>query len=184
MLDDCEDYLWMINDDVSFHPNCLFELQMGFKEHQDLAVSVGMKPDITNGRGYKNWSRVERDPSQGLITPHAFYELTDEGGHSTKRFQVDCGNALIAAWKVKAAKVSFIVDKDDDRYTQVEDWVFSARLQKAKLKVVAISDAQAIHLDKPTGGPFSFYDFQRQVIVEKLRKEGLPMDVIKEWGAS
>jgi hypothetical protein len=57
-------------------------------------------------------------------------------------------------------------------------------MQKAKLKTGFAPNAQAIHLDKPSGSPFNPYATQRKLLEERLRSKDLPADVLTEWGAS
>jgi len=183
MLEDADDHLWMTNDDVLFHPTCLDDLVFAKKSNPEYSMVVGTKPDISNNRNYKNWTRSSRSVEGKTVTPHAFY-LDADPSYVFPRYQVDCGNVLIDAVKLKNAKVSFLCTRPGEEYAYIEDWLIGMRCKKAKLKIGVAPAAVAVHLDKPSGPPVGMYSLQKALIRERLKSENLPEDVLNDWGAS
>lgn len=176
---------WYCNDDVFYHHKCL-ETLASVLTLSGAAVVCGTKPDITNQRGYADWSRRAREHVADGSPPYAFYaRWTGDAVRSVRRRHMDMGNALVDADQVLAAKLNFDVHTNKDVGTTFgEDWVFGARCQAAGLTTLMCPQAQSYHLDKPSGSPFGTFKTQRDLLEERLDGEGLPKGVLAEWGAS
>lgn len=177
-------YMWLCNDDVLYMPHCLKHLHTVAEDSAEVSAVCGTKPDITNQRGYKDWSRKVRhieDCFDGA-PPYAIYDTLSLA--AVRRQHLDLGNALIRVSAVNELGVRFEIDRSCDETSFGEDWVWAARMKKQGLVTVFSPSATAFHLDKPSGSPFGRYSTERQLLETRLRGQSLPLDVLDEWGAS
>lgn len=176
---------WFCNDDVFYHWGCLETLNSVMTGTKAAAV-CGTKPDITNQRGYADWSRERRDEIQDGAPPYAFWSRNSRLTFgSVRRRHMDLGNCLIDADQVLGAGLRFNVHDDREVGTTFgEDWLFGARCEEAGLDTRFCPEAQAYHLDKPSGGPFGVFKTQRDLLDERLDAKRLPRGILNEWGAS
>jgi hypothetical protein len=183
MLEESVHRMWLCNDDVLYDPWCLEALDDASESHGLVAV-CGSKPDIVNQRQYADWSKDYRTSVKDGDPPYAFYKLGLTAPKAVTRIHLDLGNTLMHVRPIKDAGIKFKIDEESSATSFGEDWVWAAKMQKAKLKTGFAPNAQAIHLDKPSGSPFNPYTTQRQLLEERLRAKDLPTDVLAEWGAS
>ncbi len=146
--------LWMGDDDVLYHPNCLANLHRYYRVKGGLDVYFcGSKADLNNRRGYQNFNMQVNDPATLEAGKDTFNWLY--AGHPDGQVvgphpitTCDTGNCLMDLNLISEHHILFSVFWDSVN-SGGEDTIFALQCQKHGLKAYYSPSAWAFHLEKP-----------------------------------
>lgn len=175
--------LWMGDDDVIYSPQCLEMLDKAeeetepyFREDGEFGYVVGSKPDITNRRGYGDFS-TKVLPTDELKNFDSFNQFYQGPFRLVRVNTLDTGNVLLNVEAMRAKGLTFNPFKESFN-SGGEDTLMGMRMNGAGLYGFFCPNAASVHLEKPMPA-FNEFAARGELLLRSLNVLGLdtgPMD--------
>lgn len=180
------DYVWMLDDDVIPHAECLTEylsvlerlVEDDFKKFGFLA---GSKCDVNNRRNYPFFdTTVHGRTSVNEKSNHSLiYDYEECSGLCAPTRVLDTGNCFLFLKPIRAAGVTF--RQFADQFNPSGDaTTFSLALDKAGLSGHFIPAAIAYHLEKPGGG-FNEFEARGEMLLRTCEVKEFDKQIVKDY---
>jgi hypothetical protein len=152
-IDKCKDqWLWMLDDDVIPHFDCLQyylrAIQHGSNFAHKAPYLAGVKVDVNNRRGYKDFDhQVRTSIHQPPYSQNHFYDKVQFNQMVSPLDTLDTGNVMLNCEVIREHGLRFNVFNTGTN-AGGEDAVFALACKKKGLSGLIVPSAQAVHIEK------------------------------------
>jgi hypothetical protein len=184
-LEECEtQYLWMVDDDVVAHADCLHAYMAVADDYhysEQPAYYAGSKPDVANLRGYPKFSfkkqgvaAVKEGANHSLI-----YDIDDCFGTSCPCDGLDSGNVLLDIGKIREKDCKFSLFFES-RNSSGDGTTFALAMHQKGLRGIFVPSAVVYHLEKEGGG-FNELEARAEMLLRLCDLKGFDKTVLKRY---
>lgn len=196
-IDNCTTrYLWMGDDDVVYHYECLENLYGAMmtihpKARDEVAYLCGSKADLNNRRNYPNWNTSLQGADKVKEDCPFFYSYDVQAcaGKIAKMSTMDTGNCFLNIPLLRKHGIRFTL-YDDSVNCGGEDTLFAMECANLKLQAYFVPSAQSYHLEKENLN-FSEFAARAEMILRVAHERKYPAEVVNKvkaahaaWGFS
>lgn len=179
-------WLWMLDDDVIPHADCLNAYYNGMSSLQEKGglnptFLAGSKCDVSNRRNYPNFDLKTYSPEHVVegANHSLVYDYNTCLGKIAKTQVLDTGNVLFCVSVIREAGCKFR-QFEDSLNPSGDATTYSLVLAKAGLHGYFCPAAIAYHLEKPNGG-FNEFHARGEMLLRMCEVKGFDKNIVKKY---